>query len=394
MRIEVGTYKMTERGSIGTIALAIGLIGLAVSAYGYSSAKQQFFYSYLNSFFFWLWVPLGALFFTMLHHLVNAQWSVVMRRISETVMMNLPLMFIFFIPLLFGMGELYHWSHPEAVAHDEILAGKQSFLNNSFFYVRVVIYFVVWIILAGRLYRLSLAQDREHSETLMSRLRRTSGPGIVLFGLTTTFAGFDWLMSLDPHWYSTIFGVYLFAGGVVATVAFFILAAIYLRTQNVMATDITVEHYHDLGKLLFAFIVFWTYQAFSQYFLIWYANIPEETVWFKERWVGSWKTISLLLIFGHFAVPFLLLLFRNAKRVLPILGTIALWMLAMRWVDLHWIIMPNLHHQGVAVSWMDVSTMIGIGGVFVWSWWRRFTAQPLVPVKDPNLQASRQFINV
>ena len=202
-------------------------------------------------------------------------------------------------------------------------------------------------------------------------MKRISAPGMILFAITLTFASWDWLMSLDAHWYSTIFGAYYFSGCALSALVLVTLTAIYLRSKQVLVHQITVEHYHDLAKLTFAFTVFWAYMAFSQYFLIWYANIPEETIWFKHRWDGSWKTISLLLVIGHFAVPFLVLISRAAKRSTKVLLSAGVWLLFMHWIDLYWLVMPNLHQHGFVPSWMDLTTMLGIGGIFLGLTWKR-----------------------
>jgi hypothetical protein len=200
-------------------------------------------------------------------------------------------------------------------------------------------------------------------------------------------------MSQDPHWYSTIFGVYIFAGGLVSIMAFLTVISLNLRRRAILAESITEEHYHDLGKLMFAFMVFWAYVAFSQYFLIWYANIPEETVWFHHRYQGSWKYVTLLIAFGYFVIPFILLISRGTKRNLKFMRVMAIWLLFMHWVDLYWIVMPNFSKQSAMISWMDISAMVGIGGIFMWLFWRKFFAGALVPVNDPRLNSSAKFVN-
>jgi hypothetical protein len=200
-------------------------------------------------------------------------------------------------------------------------------------------------------------------------------------------------MSLDPHWYSTIFGAYIFAGALVAVLAFMPLVLIYLQKRGIMTGMVTVEHYHDLGKLLFAFLIFWAYMAFSQYFLIWYGNIPEETIWFLHRWTGSWKAVTLVLVFGHFVIPFFILITRGAKRNLTMLKIFAVAMLIMHYIDLHWIVMPSLHHHGIHPSWVDLATMMAIGGAFAGRFWYAFTSRPLVPISDPKLEQSIRIVN-
>ena len=389
MNLDRSTYTLTSKSSLGTIALVVGVIGLIGAGVGATMDSKQFFHSYLLAFVYWLSIGLGALFFTMLHHLVHARWSVVLRRLSESIMITLPMMFLFAIPILIGMHDLYHhWLDPELVAADPILQGKSGFLNAPFFIIRTAFYFAVWSGLSIYLYKISIKQDAGHDDAYYKRLRKASAPGMILFAVTTSFAAIDWMMSLDPHWYSTIFGVYVFSGAFLATLSFMVLIIGYLSRRKILDGIVTVEHRHDVGKLIFAFIIFWTYMAFSQYFLIWYANIPEEVYWFLERWVGSWKTVSLVVIFGHFVLPFIMLIFRAAKRSLLVLSLGSILLLIMRWVDLYWIIMPNIYPEGAVFSWVDFANMIGIGGIFVWFFWSRFTARPIVPVGDPELNAS------
>jgi hypothetical protein len=377
----------------GRIALIVGGVGLAFSAAGFFLDAKQFYHSYLTAFVFWVTVGLGGLFFTMLHHLTGATWSVVLRRFSESLMVGLPLMVILFLPLIAGLHDLYHWTHEEAVAADHILQQKEPWLNVPFFLVRILVYFGVWFLLAGMLQKYSLRQDEGSDPGLTDKMRRLSAPGMILFALTLTYAAFDWLMSLNPHWYSTIFGVYIFSGSLLAGLAFILLSALNLRSKGILRDVITIEHYHDLGKLLFAFTVFWAYIAFSQYMLIWYGNIPEETEFFLDRWTGSWKYVSLVIVFGHFALPFLILATRAAKRNLTLLRVMGFWYLIIHWVDIYWIVMPSLHAEGFSASWMDLTTMAGIGGLFVWYFWKRLASHATVLLNDPNLENSIRFTN-
>lgn len=389
MSFNPSSFKISDPQNWGRHARALGFVGILASIAGYFLDAKQFFYSYLTSFAFWLTLALGGLFLTLLHHLVGAKWSVVLRRIFETSMSLIPIMALFFIPLILGLTDLYQWSDATLVAKDELLQAKAPFLNVGFFLTRAIIYLAVWITLAYLLYRASLKQDA--GGTL--NFKTISAPGMLLFAFTLAFASFDWIMSLDTHWFSTIFGVYVFAGVVVGSVAFTTLVALHLKGRQIMDKVIGINHYHDLGKLLFAFTVFWAYIGFSQFFLIWYANVPEETIWFLHRWEGSWKFVSMLLVLGHFAAPFLILMNQEPKRNPAVLKVMGFWYLFIHYIDLHWLIMPNLHHHGFKPSWMDVTTMMAIGGIFVWQYWQRFSAQPLVPLKDPNLQTSIEFAN-
>ena len=398
MKIDATTYRLTDPGNWGRFALIGGILFLALSVVGYFQDATHFYLAYLTAFFFWLTIALGGLFFTMLHHLTGARWSTVMRRLSESAASTLPLLLVLFVPILFGLHELFHWSHsevfdPSSPAFDELLKKKEAYLNVPFFYVRAAIYFAVWIFLSKMLTVTSLKQDSGHDDKLVTRLRRVSAPGMVAYALTITFASFDWLMSLDAHWFSTIFGVYIFSGAFLAILSFMILVSARLRRRGVLEDVITVEHYHDLGKLMFGFIIFWAYMAFSQYFLIWYTNIPEENYWYLYRWENSWKYVSLIVLFGHFVIPFLGLITRAAKRSVGYLGFMAVWILVMHWIDLYWLVMPTHYQDGIQFSWMDITTLLGIGGLFVWFFWRHYSRNPLVPVKDPTLAASIQFTN-
>jgi hypothetical protein len=394
MNYDAKTYRLNNAGNVGRIALTVGIVGLALAAIGLFTDREHFFFAYLTAFTFWVTIALGALFFTMLHHLTGAMWSVVVRRIVESLMAPLPWLFLLFIPILFGLHEIYHWSHADLVASDALLQKKAGYLNPTFFGIRAVIYFVVWSGLAHLLYKTSISQDSGHREEHTKRMRAISAPGMIVFAITTTLAGFDWLMSLDPHWYSTIFGVYFFAGGLWTVLAVITLVAILLRQQGILRDQITVEHYHDLGKLMFAFTIFWTYIGFSQYFLQWYANIPEETTWYLARWVGSWKAVSMVILFGHFVIPFTVMIFRAVKRSVPALRILTIYFLVMHWVDHYWMALPTLYKNGAHFSWIEIATTIGIGGIFVWAFWSKFTRQPIIPVADPKLEESINFKNM
>ena len=386
MKVDPKSYLVKDKGSLGKIALVIGIIGLLLSIFGYFSDSKQFYFSYLTSFAFWVSLGLGGLFFTMLHHISGARWSTVILRISQAAMSVLPIMIIFIIPLFFGIKELYDWSHPEIVAHSSVLQGKSGYLNISFFTIRALIYFIIWGVLSFFINKYSRFQDEGKTST--KQLRIVSAPGMFLFAFTISFAAFDWLMSLDPHWFSTMFGAYYFGGSFVIILAFLIIMANYLKSNGTLNTEIGHAHFSDLGKLFFGFIVFWAYLGGAQYFFIWYANIPEETVWFLDRWKNSWATVSKLLIFGHFLLPFITLIFFNTKRNRKILVFFAFWIFFFHYVDMYWLVAPTLHHEFAHISWMDLTTFIGIGGVFIALFWRNFTSKAIIPINDPYLSDS------
>jgi len=393
MQYDRQTYRIAGSGRFGAYALAVGLIGLALCAYGWISDAPRFYHAWLTSFVYWVSLALAGLFFTMLHHLANARWSVVIRRVPENLAMFLPWLFIAFVPVHLGIHDLYHWSHEEALLHDAILQKKAAFLNVEFFTVRAMFYFAVWTIFALRLRRLSLRQDETGDPALTQRLRNTSTGGMLLFALTVTFAAFDWLMSLEPHWYSTIFGVYFFGGCFLGGLALITAILLALRWGGVLREEVTVEHYHDLGKLLFGFTIFWAYIGFAQYFLIWYGNIPEETHWFQMRWVESWKAIGYLLVFGHFALPFVVMLFRWVKRSTTALAVVSVWFLVMHWFDIYYLVYPTLLEQGARIGWLEIAATVGLGGVMLWLFGRYFGAHRVMPTGDPFVEASLKHVN-
>ena len=372
--------------------LIIGLVAFALLAMGYAIDPQQFFYSYLVSFLFWLSIAVGSLFLVMLHHLTGAVWSIVVRRLLEFFQSTFIVLGLLFIPVVLGIHELYHWSHADLVAEDKLLLLKSPYLNQPFFLVRSLGYFLIWILLSRRLFKQSLAQDHPLQPDPIPGLRRTSSYGMILFALSITFASFDWLMSLDAHWYSTIFGVYFFSGCVLSALTALTLLVLSLRRNGILTDYIGMAHYQDLGRLIFAFTIFWAYMAFSQYFLIWYGNIPEETVWFQHRWQGGWKGISLLLVFGHFLLPFLLLMMNWVKRNPVALTCLSLWLLFMHWLDLFWLVMPNRSGHFHLISWQDFLAFFAIGGLFVSVLLGRLRRHPLVPINDPRLSESVNFV--
>ena len=393
MRFDAKTFRITEPGSFGSRALIVGIAGLVLSAIGWVVDADRFFHAYLTAVVSWLAIALGALFFVMLHHLVSARWSVVLRRLSENVMMTIPYLALLFIPVLFGFGNLYHWSHPDAVAADELLKAKSGYLNIPFFIIRTAVYFAVWSLLARYLYRASVRQDAGYNQQDVDKIKRVSAGGMIVYALTVTAAAFDWLMSLDPHWYSTIFGVNYFAAGLLTFVSFLALLGLVLRRSGVLKETITVEHYHDLGKLMFAFTIFWTYTNFSQYFLIWYGNVPEETIWYTHRWVGSWVTVSMIVLFGHFVFPFIGLMTRGSKRTLGWVGFMAVWMILMHYVEIYWLVYPTYSEHGASFSWLEPVTFLGVGGIVVWRIWVNLSAEAIVPINDPKLEGSINHVN-
>jgi hypothetical protein len=375
------------------ILAGIGVVGSLLVAKGTEGGMDYLLETYLVSFSFFLSVSLGALFFVLLQHCTRAGWSVVVRRVAEALAGNVWLMAVLAVPIVLGMDHLYHWTDTAAAAHDPLLAGKTGFLNANFFLIRLVVYFVVWGVMATFLHRTSVAQDASGDPALTLRLERLSAPGMVLFALSLNFAAFDLLMSLDAHWFSTIFGVYYFAASVVAFLAVMPQILYALQARGILENAVTVEHYHDFGKLLFGFIVFWAYIAFSQYMLIWYGNLPEETEWFLKRQTGEWATVSLILILGHFVVPFLLLVSRMIKRRPLYLAITGVYVVVMCWIDLYWLVIPEFSPGVARFGWLDILCFLGMNGVFSAVFVFRLARHSAVAEKDPRLEESLAFEN-
>ncbi len=378
----------TVRNSIALVALA----SWAALAVGFALDARQAHFSYLVAFAYFVSLSLGALFYVMVQHLTGSAWSVTVRRLMENIMRTIPLAALLVIPVIFGVHATYEWSHATA-AHDALLVKKLAYLNPQWFAIRAFIAIGLWSILALRLYALSRRQDLTRSLSETRSAVRWSAPGMVVLFLTASLASFDWIMSLDPHWWSTMFGVYFLSGGGVAFMAALIAITLGLRKAGYLAEVIREEHYHDLGKWLFALTVFWAYIAFSQYMLIWYGNLPEETVWFQRRLAGSWWWWRPALAVGHFALPFILLLPRASKRNFLLLGTLAGWLLFMHYCDLYWQVMPVLHGAGFAPHWLDAVAWLATGSLYALVFWTGLKERPLIPLGDPRLNECLAFNN-
>ncbi|MFQ5878265.1 MAG: hypothetical protein ACE5JH_11375 [Acidobacteriota bacterium] len=372
----------------------MGLAGLAASFLLGSEDPRRLWLSYLVSWLFFLSVALGGLFFVPVQFLSRAAWSVVIRRAAEQVMGTLPVLAALSLPLAFGAREIYPWLSGEAAGDDPIPGSKGAYLNPGFFYLRAAVYLLSWSIAAWWMRRQSLCQDETGDPAATRRLQTASAPILVWFALTVTFATFDWIMSLDPHWFSTIIGVYFFSGCAVAIQAFLVLMVPSIQKgRGPIRNVVTAEHLHDMGKLLFAFTVFWAYIAFSQFLLIWYAAIPEETRWYAERLGEGWIGLTATLALGHFAVPFFLLLPEGAKRRrAPLLGA-AVWLLAMHYLDVYWLVVPGLDGDGFRPHLLDLTTMAAVGGLFLGSLGFLLRRHAPVPIADPRLEESLTLDN-
>jgi len=363
-------------------AFIVGGVALAACVIGGVLNPSSFFQGYLMAYMFWLGVSLGCMAILMIHYLAGGRWGFAVRRLLEAATWTLPVMLLLFIPYLLGLGKLYDWTHPQLVSRDPLLQHKHLYLNIPFFIGRAVIYFAVWIGAAFLLNRASNEQDRHPGITTPATARVASSFGVVLYVVTMTFAGIDWVMSLEPHWFSTMYGLLLLSGQVVCGYAFVIIVAALLADTPPFSEVIEPLHFHDLGNFLLTFIIFWAYISFSQFLIIWSGNLTDENPWYLRRFAYGWKWIGVSLVALHFFLPFLLLLSRDIKRRSSWLATVAWIVFVMCVVDLFWIIAPGFRRVGLSVHWLDVLALIGLGGVWVGVYVYQLKRKSLVPAYD------------
>jgi hypothetical protein len=376
-RFESLRRRFLIAGVVGTVACVVGVF--------FNSA--QFYQSYLIAYLLWLGIALGCLPLLMLHHLVGGVWGFVIRRIVEAGIRTLPLMALLFLPIAFGIHHLYEWSHAEVVAADPALQHKSLFLNVPFFLVRAAIYFGAWLVFAYFLNRWSLEQDRTGRPDLSRSFQLLSAPGILVYVLGMTFAAFDWGMSIEPHWFSTIYGLMLITGQVLSTLAFVILVAALLARET-SAEFFGSDLFHDLGNLLLAFTMLWAYMSFSQFLIIWAGNLPEEISWYLRRSAHGWQWVAAGLALFHFAIPFVLLLARGNKRRRDVIASIAIWVLVMRYVNDYWLIAPAFR-SSILPHLLDFAAVVGIGGLWLTVFFSELSKQTVVPLRDPNFQIEK-----
>jgi hypothetical protein len=368
-------------------ALMAGAAGLLASLVGAFFQPEQFFRSYLLGYLFWAGIPVGCLSLIMIHHLTGGIWGLVIRRLLEAGSRTVPLAALLFVPLAFGLSKVYVWARPEAAA-DPIIHEKLPYLNVPFFLGRAVFYFLVWAALAHLLSKWSRDLDQGANPRAERRLQGLSGGGLLLMGLTITFSAVDWGMSLNPHWFSTVYGVLFMVGQVLSTMALMIVLLAAMGHEQPLAPAVRPSAVHDLGKLMLAFVMLWAYISFSQFLIIWSANLPEEIPWYIQRLHGGWQWVALGLVFFHFALPFLLLLSRDLKRNAALLGRVAAVVLVVRLLDLFWLIGPDLqghHATHLSVHWMDLTAAVGLGGIWLFAFARELKSRPLLP-RDPELE--------
>jgi hypothetical protein len=370
---------------LGRTALLVGLAAAVATAAGAFVDPARFYPAYLVGWLLWYTVASGCLGLLLLHHLSGGRWGIVLRRPMEAGARTIPYLALLALPLFTGLDRLFLWADHAKVEADHLLHHKAAYLNPTAFAVRFVVAMGLFTLYAWLLSRASAAQDAEGDRGRALSMQRTASVGLLLFVLVTSFVGFDWLMSLDPHWFSSLYGGIFLAGSAIAALTFLILVANRLVASEPMAGVLTGKRFHDFGTLLFAFVMFFTYLGISQFIIAYQGNLPEEVTWFQERFHGLWGWVAVGLLVFHFFFPFLVLLHRPVKRRAALLAKIAAFVLFMRWVDLVWNSRPSLAHEGFGLSWLDLAAPLAVGGVWFFLFVRELARRPLLPLNDPTL---------
>jgi hypothetical protein len=382
-------YKAPESvGRLQQRALVVGGIALIVSLLGVMRSPERFYQSYLMSFILVLGLTLGSLGLLMLQHLTGGQWGLIIRRSLESATRTLPLVLVFFLPIaFFGMKHLYGaWLDPEKLKEEPLSNFQQAYLTAGWFQVRAVIYFATWLVLMFFFNRWSKEQDvNREDRSLRRRLAMFAGPGIILYVFAMSFAAIDWVMSLSPHWASTIYGFLFVAGQLISSMAFMIAVVVLLSRTEPFSSVLQKRHLHDLGKLLLAFVMLWAYFDFSQLLIIWSGNQPEEITFYRTRLYGGWGVVAVIVLVFHFFVPFFLLLSQDVKRNAKILPKIAIWLIFMRLVDLFWMTRPEFTANAMP-TWLDIVLPLALGGLWLGFFAFHLQRHPLLPLGDPKLE--------
>lgn len=372
----------------GGIMLVFGVIILILS---FVFTPERAFFDYLWIYLFMLSIGVGSLALVALEYLVGATWSTPFRRITEIFASATPLLIILAIPLFFGLHDLFHWTHTDAVQNDPVLLSKSSYLNVEFFTARTIFCLLLWTMFYFLIARNSEKQDVDGNPVYTKKNITLSTIFTPLFVISITIAAIDFAMSLEPHWYSTIFGVYYFSGTVIAALAATTYASVKLKEGGYLDSALGNDSFYSLGTLIFAFNIFWAYIAFSQFLLIWYADMPEETFWMINRWDGSWKFVSIALLFFHFIIPFLLQIDRSSKTNFKSLKIISIWMLVAHALDLYWLIFPTLFKGNAGFGWQELSFPLIVVGLIMVIFKVSAEKKNLMAVKDPKMQAGLDF---
>jgi len=389
--------KFTGGAKVMSLAGIVGLAGLALTALGFVVSPAEAWNSYLLGFTYWCGISVATIIMISIFHTAKAKWVTILRRAMEGMAVPVAVFALLFVPIaLVGLRHLYAWHTPPASytpAELHHLAHKQhGYLNVPFFLVRQVIYFAVWIFVSHKLFGLSRRQDANGELDYTVRLRRVGPASLPFLALTITFAAFDWLMSLTPLWHSTIYGAYYFAGSFLAAFALLTVITVNARGTHAYGNLVTTAHFHSLGKLLLAFTAFWAYIGFSQFLLVWIANLPEEVPWYHVRIIGPWRPFSIALFFAHFVLPFFTLLSRDIKLKPRLLAVVATYLLVVHALDLYWLIWPSLHPEGPTFHWTLLTAFVGVGGVGVAYGLYRVRGGYSLPVKDPYIGESLRYV--
>lgn len=385
-KVEPKKFELSSQAKmVMYVLMAVGALALIA---GFFVDKERAFHSYLTSYFYFVSLAIGGMFFTAIQHATNAGWSVNIRRISESFTSFLPVVLVGAFGVLAGGSFLYIWLDPQVVANDPILMGKSGYLNMTFFAVRLIGIAAIWMFFAKKIIGYSLKQDASGDESLTKKMVPWSIGFILVFALSYSLYSVDLIMSLEPHWFSTIFGVYCFAGAFQSALAMMILFTLFCQSKGWVTGLMTEEHVHDLAKFLKGFTVFWAYIAFSQFMLIWYANLPEETIFYIHRSHGGWMMLSVILLVFKFVVPFVALLPRWAKRTPAHLVCVCILVLIMQYVDIYWLVYPNYNNEHLSFSWMELGMFVGFLGLFLFLATRFLSKNNLVPIKDPRIHES------
>jgi len=370
-------------------ALIVGVIAIAASILGLVQNATHFWQSYLFAFIFWAGLALGCLGIFFLHNVVGGNWGVAIRRFIEAGMKTLPLIAIAAIPVLLAVKTLYSWTNPEVRAHDFAVGHKAVYMNIPFFWGRTILYFAIWFFFGWRILGMANEHDRTGDPALFKKIKGASAPALLIFTVSTTYAFVDWIMSLEPDWYSTIYPWMFTVGEFLVTFAFVIALLILLSGREPFASFLKTSHYHDLGNLMLAFTMLWAYLSFSQLIIIWSENLPDEIPWYVRRFSGGWGYMAWFISIFHFCVPFFLLLMRFIKRNPNLLRTIAIWMIFIRVIDVFWIVIPAFRQHALEVYWTDFAILIGLGGIWLAYFIYNLKGRPLLVPNDPRNTYSR-----
>ena len=390
---KAGYTKKELPKSFGIWGVALLVVGVVFSIISYLVDPARASFGYLTGYIFLLCIAIGALFLVTMEYAAGAVWSVPFRRVSELFASSVPFLLLLLVPLFFSMKNLFVWMNPEVVAHDKVWQARMGYLNVPFFIIRDVVILLIWWLFYHLIIRNSRKQDLTQDQNLTTKNIKLSTAFIPVFAFTISIFSFDWLMSMTPKWYSTIFGVYLFADAAWVGFAVVTLASVLLSEKGYLGTKIRNDHYYSLGIWMFAFTVFWAYIAFAQYMLQWYGNLPEEITYFIHRWNGGWKIVSLSLVIAHFIVPFLLLIPRGSKTNPKILIFASIWIIAAQYLDSYWLVMPDMVNNGYTYSFsiLDFAFPIAIIGLIIVLFNTLAKKQNLLPIGDPKLKRSWDF---